>query len=89
MLFIHLGENVVVQARDVVAIFDYEIAKGSEETKEFLDYHQRKDKLEIINSELIKSIVLTTEEVYLSPLSSVTLKRRARINQNFEKLLNR
>ncbi|MCF6410703.1 DUF370 domain-containing protein [Alkalihalobacillus sp. EGI L200015] len=72
-----------------MAIFDYEIAKGSEETKEFLDYHQRKDKLEIINSELIKSIVLTTEEVYLSPLSSVTLKRRARINQNFEKLLNR
>ncbi len=71
-----------------MAIFDYEIAKGSEETKEFLDYHQRKDKLEMIHSELIKSIVLTTEEVYLSPLSSVTLKRRARINQNFEKLLN-
>lgn len=87
-MFIHLGENVVVQTRDVVAIFDYEIAKESEDTLEFLNYHKEHQNLETISDELIKSIVLTTQEVFLSPLSSITLKRRAKINNNFEKLLN-
>lgn len=77
-----------MQARDVVAIFDYEIAKESVETMEFLKYHKEKENLETISDDLIKSIVLTTKEVYLSPLSSITLKRRAKINKNFEKLLN-
>ncbi|MGM7703292.1 extracellular matrix regulator RemB [Pseudalkalibacillus sp. Hm43] len=87
-MFIHLGENVVVQTRDVVAIFDYEIAKESEETMAFLKHHKENQNLETISDELIKSIVLTTEGIYLSPLSSITLKRRAKINNNFEKLLN-
>ncbi len=87
-MFIHLGENVVVQTRDVVAIFDYEIAKESEETMAFLMHHKENQNLETISEELIKSIVLTTEGIYLSPLSSITLKRRAKINNNFEKLLN-
>ncbi|WLD93399.1 extracellular matrix regulator RemB [Alkalihalobacillus sp. AL-G] len=87
-MFIHIGENMVVQASNVVAIFDYEIANDSEETKAFLNYHSKINNLVTISPELIKSIVLTTGEVYLSPLSSVTLKRRAKINRNFEQMLN-
>jgi hypothetical protein len=87
-LFIHLGENVVVQASDVVAIFDYDIAKESRETMDFLKFHKEKHNLETISDELIKSIVLTTKEVYLSPLSSITLKRRAKNKNHFEKLVN-
>lgn len=77
MVFIHLGEDVVVQSRDVVGIFDWQVMEEAEITSEFLYRHQKDKLVEDIGGDLTKSIVITTDTVYLSPLSSLTLKRRA------------
>ncbi|TLS35123.1 extracellular matrix regulator RemB [Pseudalkalibacillus caeni] len=84
-MFIHLGEDVVVRSRDVVAIIDRQILETSEITNEFLARHQKDGLVVDIGKDLTKSIVVTTDTIYLSPLSSVTLKRRARMVSDFDK----
>lgn len=72
-MYIHLGDDLVVPIRDIVAIFDYKI-KNSPIVEDFLNGQAGA----IISSAgTPKSIVVTKTRVYLSPLSSKTLKKRA------------
>ncbi|KON85922.1 hypothetical protein AF332_03260 [Sporosarcina globispora] len=74
-MYIHIGEDVLVRARDIVAIIDKEKALASEYAEE------RKERLEdsVVNlaKGSYKSVVITTEKIYFSPLSSGTLKKRS------------
>lgn len=73
-MYIHLGEDMVIQARDIIAILDKDSANHSPLIEEFLN---RQDGLNAnLSKPLFKSIVVTTENVYFSPLSSGTLKKR-------------
>lgn len=76
-LFIHVGEDVVIRSSDVVAILDWQLVEDSEQMIDFIERHRANDNIIDIGLEYTKSIVITTEEVYLSPLASLTLKRRA------------
>lgn len=73
-LFIHLGEDVVIRANDVVAILEWH---PSDEIYEYIEHFKDEKKLVDISDNGTKSIVVTTDYLYLSPLSSLTLKRRA------------
>lgn len=83
-MFIHLGENVIVRSTDVITILDQRLLKSSSIVNEFMDYH--KSKIVEIASGKIKSIVVTVDKVYFSPLSSGTLKRRALHVSEIEKV---
>lgn len=73
-MYIHLGDDCVVSTREIVAIVDYKM-RSSSVVEEFL---QKQEKQIISLSQgAPKSIVVTTESVYYSPLSSSTLKKRA------------
>jgi extracellular matrix regulatory protein B len=85
-LFIHIGEDVVVQARDVVAIIDGQVIESSTITSEFLrNQHENKPIIKITKG-IIKSIVITDKNIYFSPLSSSTLKRRSHLETTFESI---
>ncbi|MBN6889947.1 extracellular matrix regulatory protein B [Cytobacillus horneckiae] len=73
-MYIHIGEDVLIRAKDLVAIIDKESASSSMNTEEFL---QREEGL-IINLAKghYKSVVITTDQIYYSPLASATLKKR-------------
>ncbi|MDE1418516.1 DUF370 domain-containing protein [Bacillus licheniformis] len=72
-MYIHLGDDFVVSTREIVAIFDYK-AKTSPIVEEFLS----KQKQRIVSSNSTpKSIVVTLQSIYFSPLASGTLKKRA------------
>ncbi|KAA6447168.1 DUF370 domain-containing protein [Bacillus swezeyi] len=72
-MYIHLGDDFVVSTREIVAIFDYK-AKASPIVEEFLT----KQKKRIVSSNSTpKSIVVTVQTIYFSPLASGTLKKRA------------
>ena len=77
-MFIHLGGDTVIRSKDVIVILSSDMKDSSKITREFLK-EQRKDRSAIIeiSKEIVKSIVVTKENIYLSPISSVTLKRRA------------
>ncbi|MCT8136312.1 DUF370 domain-containing protein [Anaerobacillus sp. CMMVII] len=76
-MFIHLGGDTVIRSKDVIAILDRQVKETSETTVEFLEFYQKEKKVEEIAKDMTKSIVITNEKVYLSPISSSTLKRRA------------
>ncbi|MCZ8517452.1 DUF370 domain-containing protein [Paenibacillus filicis] len=76
-MFIHLGGEKIIRASELVAIFDLSIEKSSKISKQFINFATKDKKLEIIGDEESKSLVVTQSKVYYSPISSMTLKKRA------------
>ncbi|ASS67651.1 MULTISPECIES: extracellular matrix regulator RemB [Paenibacillus] len=75
-MYIHLGGEKIIRASELVAIFDISIEQSSKLSKQFVaDAKKRKD-VETIGEEEPKSIVVTQNRVYYSPISSSTLKKR-------------
>lgn len=76
-MFLHVGGDVVISMKQVIAILDLRTSKTGEATREFLAmaYGQRR-LVDIADGEK-KSLVLTEKEIYLSPISSLTLMKRA------------
>lgn len=76
-MFLHLGEEKSILYKDIIGIFDYDLVKKSEVTKEFLDLAVYEQVVEEVSSEKeIKSFIVTKDKVFLSPISSLTLKNR-------------
>ncbi len=77
-MYLHLGSGTVVRARDVVAVFDMDNATVNATTRRFLTEAQKKKRVVTIGEELPKSFVLSGGgTVYVSPVSSQTIGRRA------------
>lgn len=75
-MFLHLGADVVVSIAKVVAILDLRTVGSVRETKEFLQARRTAHRVIDISNGSPKSLILTDKEVYLSPISSLTLKKR-------------
>lgn len=76
-MFIHLGGEKIVRSSELIAIFDISIESSSKISKAFLAHARKERGLEIIGEEEPKSLVVTVDKVYYSPISSTTLKKRA------------
>ncbi len=75
----------MVRSSDVIAILDRQLLKSSSIVNEYLDFQQEKV-VELSNGNT-KSVVVTVDKVYFSPLSSSTLKKRSQHVSDFETLL--
>ena len=80
-MYLHLGGDVSVKIKNIVAIMDLETTSVSKITKEFLKIAQKSDSVVNVNEELPKSYVIISDDektkVYISPISSQTLLKRA------------
>ena len=81
-MFLHIGGDVVIPVKNIIAIFDIETTTISKDTKEFLKIAEEEGFIESISEEdLPKSFIITETEkkskIFLSPISSVTLQKRA------------
>jgi len=80
-MYLHLGGDVCVNIKDIVAIMDMETTSTSKITREFLRIKQKNQEIQSVNDELPKSYVIINENkttrVYISPISSQTLLKRA------------
>ncbi|MDI3256706.1 MAG: DUF370 domain-containing protein [Kyrpidia sp.] len=76
-LFIHLGGDIMVSSKDVVAILDAKMVDVCEDTRQFLHVADEEGFVSRIEPGEGKSLVVTTKHVYISPISSLTLKKRA------------
>lgn len=79
-MFLHLGEDITVPISDIIAIIDIS-SKKTAITEEFLKTAKKEGIIEIISKDTLKTIIITKtnkkNKVYLSPVSSTTLFRRA------------
>lgn len=80
-MFIHLGGDVVISLKDVISIMDIESSNISNTTKEFLSIAEEEGFIRKISEDQPKTFILTEKDnktiIYLSPISSVTLQKRA------------
>lgn len=76
LVFIHIGGDTMVRLKDVIGIFDIQ-SENSEGTAFFLKRSKEQDRVEVVELGEIKSYVVTNNKVYFSPISSLTLKKRA------------
>jgi extracellular matrix regulatory protein B len=85
-MFIHLGGDIVISINDVISIMDVESSNLSNTTKEFLSIAEDEGLIRKISEDDPKSFILTEKDnktiIYLSPISSVTLLKRASFIEN-------
>ena len=80
-MFIHIGGDVVIPVRNIIAILDIDTTTISRDTKDFLRIAEEEGFIESISEDLPKSFIITDTEkkskIYLSPISSVKLQKSA------------
>lgn len=80
-MFLHIGGDVVIPIKNIIAIVDLESTTVSKDTKEFLKVAEEEGFIESISMDIPKTFIITEYEkkskIYLSPISSVTLQRRS------------
>ncbi len=74
-MYIHIGEDLNIRVKDIITILDKETAKNSVLVEEFLAHHQ--DRVMNLAKNAYKSVIITFDRVYLSPIASGTLKKRS------------
>lgn len=70
----------MVPAKEVVVILDVKTSEVCEDTRDFLRISEEEGfvvRIEPSDPKSAKSVVVTTRKVYVSPISSITLKKRA------------
>ncbi|HBQ28653.1 MAG TPA: DUF370 domain-containing protein [Desulfotomaculum sp.] len=75
-MFLHLGGDVMVRNKDIIMILDEEI-ETSILTREFFKNMQGEGVVQVINSKnKRKSFIVAEREVFVSPISCQTLRKR-------------
>jgi hypothetical protein len=80
-VFLHIGGDRVISLKSIIAIMDMDTTTISKDTKEFLKVAEEEGFIESISYDLPKSFIITETDkkskIYLSPISSSTLQKRA------------
>ena len=81
-MFLHLGNDVVVTSKEIVAVFDMDNTTTARQSRDFLAHAQKLDMIVDICDDLPKSYVVVHSrgitKVYISSVSSKTIAKRAR-----------
>lgn len=88
-MFVHIGGDIVVRTKEIISINDINTT-SSEATKEFLEIAKEEGFIEDIANGQPKSFIIINKDnqqkIYLSPISSLTIKKRANFLENVEDL---
>lgn len=80
MMYVHIGNDVVVHDQDIIGIFDMDTSTVKKITMKYLQKIESEGKLINISDDLPKSFIICKksdkEIVYLSNLNSSTLIKR-------------
>lgn len=79
-MYLHLGQNTVIAADSIVAMFDIDAVTISKRTRDYLTAAQKKGEVVNVSTELPRSFIVCREDgrqvVYISQLSTKTLSKR-------------
>lgn len=77
-MFLHLGGDILINQAKIVAILDLETAAKGQITESFLNNIKNNEKVIYVSEPgKEKTLIITTEGHYLSPISSTTLFKRS------------
>ena len=76
-MYVHIGGECTLSDRLIVGVFDMEnITRKQKNMIRFLSDLEKKDGVEYVSEEVPKSIILTVEKVFFSPVSAQVLLKR-------------
>ncbi len=78
-MYLNIGNDMAVRAKNVIGIFDLDNTSTSKRTREFLEKAEKEGQV-VPCDDLPKSYILTSEygmiRIYLTALSAATLEKR-------------
>lgn len=77
-MFLHLGDSTVVNTKDIIGIFDMDTSTVNKATRDYLNLAEKKKKIIYVNYDLPKSFVVTNDKIFVCPLNTSTLYKRAK-----------
>ncbi len=87
-MFLHIGGDVVIPMKNIIAVMDIDTTTLSKDTREFLKTAEEEGFVESICNDLPKSFIIAEidkkSKVYLSPISSLTLQKRSGYIKNIK-----
>lgn len=80
-MFLHIGNNMSILNREIIAVFDMEVSTTMKDSRLFLKMCEEEDFIvNVLPEEIPKTIIVTEKKgrnvVYLSPISAATLRKR-------------
>ncbi len=79
-MYLHIGNDYMIDIRGIVGIFDIENTTVDKATKKLLDRAEKEKKCVYTTYELPRSFIITVkngrEKIYISQLSAATLRKR-------------
>ena len=86
-MYLHLGQETVVNEKDVIGIFDLDTSTVSKHTRDFLNKAEKEKRVFNVSFELPKSFILCSnkekeQKVYISQISTSTLNKRSNFERN-------
>lgn len=87
-MYLHLGQDIIVDTKNIVGIYDMDTSTVSKWSREFLSRAEKEGRVVNVSYfDLPKSFIVCKDEnennetVYISPLSSQTLLKRSQSKQ--------
>lgn len=76
-MYINIGEEYVLKEKDIIAVFDMDKTTVGKITRDYLNAAQKSGKIIYAGYDLPKSFIVTKDKVYISPLNTATVLKRA------------
>lgn len=78
-MYLHIGENTVITDQDIIGIFDIDTSTVNKATRDYLATAEKQNRVKNVNYDLPKSFIVTDDTVYVSPINTSTLNKRAKL----------
>ena len=76
-MYINIGEDFVLKTEDITGIFDMDKTTVNKATRDFLAKAQKENRVVLTSYELPISFIVAKDKIYISPLNTSTLLKRA------------
>ena len=77
-MFIHLGEDTVVNDKEIIGVFDIDTSTVNKATRDYLKIAEQNKKVVYVNYDLPKSFIVCDNNVYISPINTSTINKRSK-----------
>lgn len=77
IMFLHIGEDTVITDKEIIGIFDIDTSTVNKATRDYLAKAEKEKRVRYVNYDLPKSFIVTHECIYISPINTATLNKRA------------
>lgn len=77
-MYLHIGEDTLIKDSEIIGIFDMDTSTVNKATRDYLKKAEQEKRVAYVNYDLPKCFVITNEKIYISPINTATLNKRAK-----------